>query len=119
MFETKKRDKREKRCQRIGYSIRKFVCSLLTSSTEKVSLSLSSSFLMWNHHRTRRKEDYKHTHREREREKGERERERERERKTKAAKHCFCSSVKIRQKPQMMIFAEVRKVRVKKTNREI
>ena len=106
MFETKKRDKREKRCQRIGYSIRKFVCSLLTSSTEKVSLSLSSSFLMWNHHRTRRKEDYKH-------------RERERERKTKAAKHCFCSSVKIRQKPQMMIFAEVRKVRVKKTNREI
>ena len=44
-----------------------------------------------------------------------RERERERERKTKAAKHCFCSSVKIRQKPpQMMIFAEVRKVRVKK-----
>ena len=111
MFEKKKRDNREKRCQRIGYSIRKFVCSLLTASTEKVSLSLSSSFLMWNHHRTRRKEDYKHT--QREREKG------ERERKTKAAKHCFCSSVKIRQKPQMMIFAEVRKVRVKKTNREI
>ena len=108
MFETKKRDKREKRCQRIGYSIRKFVCSLLTASTEKVSLSLSSSFLMWNHHRTRRKEDYKHTHTEREREKG------ERERKTKAAKHCFCSSVKIRQKPQMMIFAEGVKVRVKK-----
>ena len=91
----------------MGYSIRKFVCSLLTASTEKVSLSLSSSILMWNHPRTRRKEDYKHTltHR----------RERERERKTKAAKHCFCSSVKIRQKPpQMMIFAEVRKVRVKK-----
>ena len=108
MFEKKKRDNREKRCQQIGYSIRKFVCSLLTASTEKVSLSLSSSFLMWNHHRTRRKEDYKHTHTHREREKG------ERERKTKAAKHCFCSSVKIRQKPQTMIFAEVRKVRVKK-----
>jgi hypothetical protein len=61
---------------------------------------------MWNHHRTRRKEDYKHTYTERE--------GRERERKTKAAKHCFCSSVKIRQKPQTMIFAEVRKVRVKK-----
>lgn len=58
----------------MGYSIRKFVCSLLTASTEKVSLSLSSSILMWNHPRTRRKEDYKHTltHR--------RERERERER---------------------------------------
>jgi hypothetical protein len=115
MFEKKKRDNREKRCQRIGYSIRKFVCSLLTASTEKVSLSLSSSFLMWNHHRTRRKEDYKHTHTQREREKG------ERERKTKAAKRCFCSSVKIRQKPPQMMFdfAEVRKVRVKKTNREI
>ena len=72
MFEKKKRDNREKRCQQIGYSIRKFVCSLLTASTEKVSLSLSSSILMWNHPRTRRKEDYKHTHRERER----RERER-------------------------------------------
>ena len=79
------------------------------------SVSLSSSFLMWNHHRTRRKEDYKHTHTQREREKG------ERERKTKAAKRCFCSSVKIRQKPPQMMFdfAEVRKVRVKKTNREI
>ena len=74
MFEKKKRDNREKRCQQIGYSIRKFVCSLLTASTEKVSLSLSSSFLMWNHHRTRRKEDYKHTlthRREREREENE------------------------------------------------
>ena len=73
MFEKKKRDKREKRCQRIGYSIRKFVCSLLTASTEKVSLSLSSSFLMWNHHRTRRIEIYTHTHTHTQ--KGERERE--------------------------------------------
>ena len=106
MFETKKRDKREKRCQRIGYSIRKFVCSLLTASTEKVSLSLSSSFLMWNHHRTRRKEDYKHTHRERERREREREREREENESsktlllfvckdtTKAADDDFCGSKK-------------------------
>ena len=102
MFEKKKRDNREKRCQRIGYSIRKFVCSLLTASTEKVSLSLSSSFLMWNHHRTRRKEDYKHTYTEREG----REREREENESsktlllfvckdtTKAADDDFCGSKK-------------------------